>query len=215
MGRTPHRRAGLELVPSASAARATAVACTDAIRSRLGAIARDFWDVGELLRKMQDERLYQALGHETFRAYLDAELAVAANQAYKMIRIVRAFVRGDAERVGVERADLLIGYAKLLGEDHDPGELVRTATPIGEKPVTEATVRELQEAISQLRRERALEQARGHAARQAKRATSDLERRVRKALGSASDLGRGTIQVTSNTVVVRFSRRALERRLRG
>jgi hypothetical protein len=200
-------------VPDARALQREAERLTRSIVDRLRDVTGAFWEIGTLLERIQNQKLYAALGYDSFRAYVDGALSVAATQAYTMIRVVRSYTRSDAEALGLGRAAELISYAKALG-DIDPGQLVREGAAIGDKPLREASLREIQ-AAARAERE----------AKVARRRPSPRERlrkREAKAIAAALraahkqlDLGRGLIEVREDEVIVRFARTALAKRLVG
>lgn len=189
--------------------RTDAIRITDAIRQDLGAATRVFWGIGNNLRRLADEKLYLALSYATLREYIAAELDIAASQAFKMMRVVRAFTQSDADKVGLERAALLITYAKAVGHG-DPGELVRADATIGSTPASQASRGELSEAIRELRGAKRAKRARSQSARNAARQAKTIAQRVH-ALARDEHLGRAKVEVRDTEVVIRLSRASLAR----
>ena len=197
-------------VVSASGRRA-AIALTDAIKLDLRSIGALFWEVGEKLRRVSDERVYTQLGYATFREYLDGELSVSARQAFKMVAIVRAYVRDDAEAIGFERGAALITYARAHGSAVDPGQLVRDDAAIGDKPISACSVRDLRAAAMEARRQRLLSRSRSQAARSEARRVKEVVQALRRFAGE-HDLGRVKIVKRKGIVVLHLTYEHLDKR---
>lgn len=185
---------------------------TQKIVDRLRDVTGAFWEIGTLLERIQEQKLYAALGYDTFRAYVDGALSVAATQAYMMIRVVRSYTRADAESLGLGRAAGLISYAKALGTATDPGRLVRENAAVGDKPVRDASLREIQAAVRAEREAKAARRKPSPRERLRKREAEAIAAALRAA-HKELDLGRGAIEVRDDEVVVRFARAALAKRL--
>lgn len=199
-------------VPELAAQRAEALRLTKQISAQIVDIARAFWDVGRALEDVRRHKLYAALGYDTFRAYVDAELSVAATQAYAMIRVVQTFTREDAAKVeSLDRAVALITYGRAV--DKEPGELVRTEALVAGKPAHTAPIRDILNASRAQRDQVAKKKARNPAALARRRADDRLAAKLR-AFHREHALGRAVITVSAGEVVVRFSRDAIARRLR-
>ena len=197
--------------PISTSVRQTAIALTAAINTDLRSIAAMFWEIGEKLRRVSDEKLYAELGYATFRAYLDGELNVTSRQAFKMVACVRAYVRDDAEAIGFERGVALITYARAHGGSVDPGRLVREDAPIAGKPVSTCTVRDLKAAAHEARRQRLLSRSRSQAARTEARRAKEVVQALRRFLGE-HDLGRVKIAKRKDAVVLRLAFDHLDKR---
>jgi len=197
--------------PALDPQRARAEELTAAVIAELGLVASTFWSIGEKLHELIDERLYQALGHSTFAEYVEQRLDVAIAQAYKMVRVVRNYTRGDAERIGLERAVALIPYAKLLGTD--PGLLVRDNALVGDVPVSEVSRRDIQRAAAERRAEAERRRSRAPAARQEAQATRRAVDGVRKLLAAAGIAHTKAAHVASaDEIVIRIPRSTLLKR---
>ncbi|MFO0745090.1 MAG: hypothetical protein U1F43_05345 [Myxococcota bacterium] len=201
----------LPSVPDGRALRDEATRLTQVVVDRLRDITGAFWEIGNVLERIQSQKLYAALGYDSFRSYVDGALGVATTQAYMMIRVVRAYTRSDAESLGLERAAGLITYAKALGGTVDPGLLVRENAPVGDKPARVASLRDIQAAVRAQREARSAKRRRSPRERLRKREADAIAAGLRAA-HRAQDLGRGVVEVRDDEVVVRFSREALARR---
>ena len=189
-----------------------AIGLTNAIRQDFEQATSLFWGIGEKLAAIIARKLFAELEYPSFQAYLDGELSVAATQAYKMVRVVRHFVRADAERLGLECADALIPYAKELRVD--PGLLVRENALVGDKPVTAASVRDIRGAVQAVRAATRERLDRAPARRAKKREAKALLQALRAVLVDAQ-LGRPVITVAKDGFVVRISKTAVMKHARG
>jgi hypothetical protein len=200
------------VVDDAADRRRQAIELTNGIRQDFKQATKLFWGIGQKLEVVLERKLFTELGYTRFLSYRDGELALAATQAYKMVRVVRHFVRADAERLGLECADALIPYAKQLRVD--PGLLVRENALVGDKPITVATVRDIRGAARAARAATRARLDRAPAAREKKREAKALLRALRTALAEAR-LGRPAITVAADGFVVRVSRAAVVKHVRG
>lgn len=190
----------------ADEARARGEALTSAIVRDLATLTETFWLVGKKLHAMVDERLYLALGYDNFPAYVEGRLGVALAQAYKMVRVVRNYVQADAERVGIERADYLIRYAKHVGVD--PGELVRSDAQVGDKPLSQASVRDIAVATQAALKAKLAAQKTDPATRERNRENRAVSAHVTSVLSASGVRGAG-VKVVGNEVVIRLDRAKL------
>jgi len=114
-------------------------------------IAEEFYDIGVALRELLDKKLFAALGYATFAAMLEARDVMSLSQAHKLIRIVESLPRGKALDVGSEKAALLIGYADSTSEPDNAEWLLDTGKLPSGKPVSQASTRELADAVKKAR----------------------------------------------------------------
>lgn len=190
-------------------ARARAKALTAEIVADLQIITRTFWDIGARLEEVRDGQLFRALGYETFVDYIDAELGVEATQAYKMVRIVKSYVRGDAELIGLERAAALIRYARHAGVD--PGLIVRENRAVGDKPVRDATVREITVAANDASAEKRKAASRSPRVREKNKETRVLADGLRGLLLKGGIRG-ARVTADRDDLIIRVPRRAAHKR---
>lgn len=154
---------------------------TQEIADDLRVVGDTFWRIGERLHEIQQKRLYTTLGYETYTEYIQGRLDVALSQAKKMVRIVRNYVQGDAQALGLERAYALIGYAEAVGED--PGLLVRKKAKLGEATILEASKRDILEATKRVRAETSKRRGRSEAARRVAREHKAIREGIEQSLG--------------------------------
>lgn len=182
------------------------------IRGKLAQVAQCYWDVGDALRRIHDRKLYGLLGYVTFDAFLIGELPAIASQAEKMITVCRTYVRQDTAGLGLEKARILVTYANARKDGVDPGELVRSDAPVGGKPISAASVRDIRQAIRELREAAVVAQK----PTAAQRATNARRKAVVKALGRSlreAGLGKGEIIVKGDRVTIAFGLDAVARKL--
>jgi len=168
------------------------------MRRRMTDIVENFYDLGEALREMLEKKLYTAAGHASLRAFVEAEGLFSYAQANKLIAIVRRVPREDALRLGQERAFALVAYTDATPADDSPAGLVAADARVGAKPVSKASLREI-EAATRAVRSGAPKTA---AARDRARAEAATLKAVKKALrdaglaGAAVRLGRDKVHIT-------------------
>lgn len=192
--------------------RARAETLTDSIIVDLATLAQTFWQIGEKLHEIIDDRLFVSLGFDDFGDYVEARLGVAIAQAYKMVRVVRNYARGDAEKLGLERATSLVRYAKHVGVD--PGELVREDAVVGDKPVSLASVRDIDLAARAVYLAKKAARSRAPAARAVKREDRRMTEELAALLASQNIRG-ARITVAKGDLVIRLDRAKLRKQLLG
>ena len=212
--KTPSTRSLPKVSQTASSGelRARGETLTDSIIADLATLTETFWRVGEKLHAVIDERLFLALGYQDFGKYVDARLGVAIAQAYKMVRVVRNYARGDAEKLGLERATSLVRYAKHVGVD--PGELVRADAVVGDKPVLQASVRDIDAAARAAYAAKREGRSRAPAARAVKREDRRMSEALAALLMTANIRG-ARITVAKGDLVIRLDRAKLRKLLLG
>lgn len=196
-------------VPAVDRDRARAEALTSEILVDLATLSETFWQVGEKLHALVNERLFTKLGYETFPDYVEARLGVAVGQAYKMVRVIRNYVRADAERLGVERSDSLIRYAKHVGVD--PGELIRQDAVVGTRPVSQASVREIEAAANAAYKAKVEARSRAPAVRRVHRENRAIADELKRLLLDAGIRG-AKLSVAKGELVIRLDRAHLAKR---
>lgn len=199
--------------PVSTVSRAAVIALTDQVRVHLATVAQTFWDIGILLARVRDEGLYDKLGYASFADYTSSEFRLQLRQVEKMVAIGRAYARADAVDLGVERSAALIGYAKLLRPQVDPGELARADATVGGRPVSACNVDDIRAATAALREERRL--ARGRAP-DARRVASENKALVKAVHAFTKDaaIGRARVSIQRGEVVLRFPRAAFKARMK-
>jgi len=181
------------------------------IERRKSVIVESFYDLGVALRELLRRELYRALGHPSFKALLEERRVMSEAQAYKLIALVEHLPREEALRLGQEKAAALVAYAEATPEPDRPAELARTDAPIGGKPLSKVSVRDLKAAAVASRAKRPARTA-TPAARERRRHEAVLVKAARAALRRAG-IARAKVVVKGAQVVATFAASAVERLL--
>jgi hypothetical protein len=179
------------------------------IQRRKQRITEDFYDVGEALRELLRKKLYKPLGHASFEALLGAHDIMSPAQARKLVSLVEHVPRDEALSLGQEKAYELVAYTAATPDADVPAELVRDDAKIGDKPLSKASVREIRVAAKQARATNTKAPT-TKAARERARRDTNLVAAARKVLRPLG-LGRASIQVKSEKVVITVAASMLER----
>ncbi|MCS6902476.1 MAG: hypothetical protein NZX77_22290 [Polyangiaceae bacterium] len=76
-------------------------------------LAKNFFDLGLVLRDIQDQRLFDAKGFQNFEAFVEREIDLSKSSALRLIKLVSTFPREQALEMGFDRA--LEALAQLEG----------------------------------------------------------------------------------------------------
>ena len=151
MPRPPANRAALHELKTA----------TREVQRLKAAIGRNFYELGKVLARVRDRKLYEAGGHLTFDAYLRAEVSISRASAFKFIDIAETFSEKIARALGPEKLAAALRYVNLTPEDEAPGDVPDLLVPVvskdgrrARKSIREATVSEVDAAARALRRTR-------------------------------------------------------------
>ncbi len=115
-------------------------------------IAEDFYDIGLALSELLKKKLYLALGHKSFREMLSARDVMSWSRAKQLVEIVDTMDRERALSLGSEKAYALARYTAATPEPDTPEWLLSTGAKVGDKPVAEASLREIREATRDVRK---------------------------------------------------------------
>lgn len=121
------------------------------IKERVVALKTDIGinllELGHLFKRMRDEHLYAALGHDTFNDFLgDPEVSMSRTAVYGFIEIWEVFI----ERLKREQTEIAgIDYSKLLKicpvVDRDPDEWISKASELSRSDLIKEVKAELGE----------------------------------------------------------------------
>jgi len=124
-----------------------------------GEVARSFWDLGDSLCRVQDKKLYQAKGYQTFEEYLEKGVKIGRTNAYQLMKLARNFSREIAIKYGKEKLLCAIDYAKATPEPDLPLDVTRYTIPAKnragkaiEKTFKQASVRDIKRAAALLKK---------------------------------------------------------------
>jgi hypothetical protein len=176
------------------------------VERRKQRIVEDFYDIGLALRELRDDKLYEALGHPSFEALLDAHALMSSSSAKKLIAVVEHVSREQALRLGREKAYALVAYAAATPEADVPEELAARDAEIAGKKVSALSTRELEAAASDARRRAKPPTPKERAAEKARRAAVASLRRFAK----RTRLGALEIAVRGNRILVALTLEQVE-----
>jgi hypothetical protein len=129
-GKTPkasiRRPEGAEELKAKIGALASA---TSQIRALKRTLNKSFYEIGQILRKIEIERLYEVKGYGSFEAFVEREIDLGKNLSLKIVRIVQVFLREAALAAGVER--LSAALDALDGEEPEAAPGSPSATSSG------------------------------------------------------------------------------------
>jgi hypothetical protein len=118
---------------STSLAKSAKVHATDLLERivvRKNDIARAFYDIGVSLAELHEKKLYAALGYESFDAMLTDRDVMSVQYARRLIQVVGAFDRQQAQRLGPEKAYALVRYTANTKLGDDPAEYIEEGFPV-------------------------------------------------------------------------------------
>ena len=126
---------------------------TAAVAALKGDAARVFYELGTLLRRVEDEALWRAGGYASFTAYLESEVDLARSTARRCIEVSRHFNLDISERYGFDKLWRGLRYLELTRRQEKPGDLIAADLRLrGDDgrffhvPFHEATGRQIDEA---------------------------------------------------------------------
>jgi hypothetical protein len=73
------------------------------IRSYRKNLNKGFFDIGTVLRDVQQRKLYEAKGYGSFEAFLEREIDLGKTTALKLIKVSMVFVKASALEYGMDR----------------------------------------------------------------------------------------------------------------
>ena len=121
------------------------------IRQLMSRIAEHSHTMGTLLNELQIRRAHIALGYRSFADMLKGEGLPHKTTAYKYIQVSQAFTAKQLRALGPTRAFALIELTRET-EAHDVARvLFENDAVIGDKPVSESSVRDIRRVTAALR----------------------------------------------------------------
>lgn len=197
-------RAKAEKAASLARKKTRASALLALIARRKQRMVEDFYDVGEALRELLDQKLYAALGHASFEAMLAAHDVMGLSQAKKLIALVTNVPREHALALGQEKAYALVAYTAATPEPDAAAELATSDARVGGKPISKASVRDLQAATKAVRAKARAGKPRSKAEVAAAKAVRVARSNVAAALKKAG-ITRAKVEATAKEIVVRLT----------
>ena len=159
----------------AKSTKAHAIDLLERVVVRKNDIARAFYDIGVSLAELHEKKLYGSLGYDTFEAMLIDRNLMSAQYARRLIQVVGAFDRHQAQRLGAEKAYALVRYTVSTKLADDPAEYIEEGFPVAggkRRPIDEVGIKDITAAT----RSAVLKQKGQHGASEA----------ARKAAGTAA-----------------------------
>jgi hypothetical protein len=89
-------------------------AATSQIKALKRAIQKNFFDVGQQLDRIREDKLYEVKGYGSFESFVEREVDIDKVTCMRLARVARSMVREAALEVGMERA--CAAMAALDGE---------------------------------------------------------------------------------------------------
>lgn len=197
-------RATQEKAASTERKKARATELLALIGRRKERMLEDFYDVGEALRELLEQKLYAALGHASFEAMLSEHDVMGARQARKLIALVSEIPRAQALALGQEKAYALVAYTAATPEPDAAAELAKKDAKIGKKPISQASVRDLQDAAKAVHAKRRAAAPKSPAAKAAAASARAAHTAVLAAIRKLG-IARPEIETTADRVVVRIT----------
>lgn len=96
---------------------------TNQIKALKRAFQKNFYEVGELLAKVQSERLFEVKGYGSFESFVEREIDLGTQLCLSATRIFQTLQREAALAAGLERASAAV--AALDGTTAEPRESAR------------------------------------------------------------------------------------------
>jgi len=178
------------------------------IHALQGNITSGFWEIGRILRDIQDNRYFGTLGFETLEQLCEARLGFSKAVASKLITVATQLPKPEAIKIGQERAYAVIAYTRALKWNGalDPADLIRRDAPIVPgKPLSSTPVREILAARPP--------KPKRLAERKASADDAATERALKRQLGVLG-VPRGEVEVRAGKVTVTWSRAQIDKLLR-
>jgi hypothetical protein len=118
--RTP---AGADELKQKIGALATATA---QIRHLKRTLQKSFYEIGSILRDIEERRLYEVKGYGSFEAFLEREIDLGKQTGLRLTRAVHVFQRDAAVQVGFDR---VVAALAVFDGEVDPTAAPPAATP--------------------------------------------------------------------------------------
>lgn len=90
---------------------------------------RNFYEIGELLQRIRDQRLYEVKGYGSFEAYVERETNLGQQFCAQVVRIHETFLSDAAHRLGFSRLS-----AALAALDDEPSGVTAVESLRGGRP---------------------------------------------------------------------------------
>lgn len=92
---------------------------TNQIKALKRALQKNFYEVGEILTKVQQERLFEVKGYGSFEAFVEREVDLGTQTCLSTARIFQTLQREAALAAGFERASAAVAALDGASEQRD------------------------------------------------------------------------------------------------
>ncbi len=150
------------------------------IRKRSTRMAEDAHAVGKALEELSEERVYSALGYDSFAKLLDGEKLMGRTTAHRLMSIAQTYSAEQVKALGVRKAYALLSYADATPKLDHAALLYSTNARIGNKRVESMTIRDINEAAKRVRDSSGRPKPRSGPEKLARTAARKLQARLRK-----------------------------------
>lgn len=83
-------------------------AATNQIKALKRSFQKNFYEVGEILAKVQSDRLFEVKGYGSFESFVEREIELGTQACLSATRIFQTLQRGAALAAGLERASAAV-----------------------------------------------------------------------------------------------------------
>ena len=83
--------------------------CTNQLKALRKNLAKNFYEIGQLLREVQSKRLYEPRGYTSFDAFIERETELGKELGLKIARIAGLFTKEGAMEMGLDRLVQALG----------------------------------------------------------------------------------------------------------
>lgn len=128
---------------------------TETIHQARSEAGRNLWVIGESLRRIREDALWESGSYSTFTDYLERGALVSRSFGYKLIKIAEQFNRPIAEQYGINKLQAVVKYIEVSPTDEQPGDVLAADIQIRDEqgrfvtvPLHDATTTQIEEATS-------------------------------------------------------------------
>jgi len=82
-------------------------------------LAKGFYDIGLVLKDVQERRLYEAKGYGTFEAFLEREMDLGKTTSLRLVKVAQTFLREAALELGMDKLFMAVIAMESEGSTPD------------------------------------------------------------------------------------------------
>ncbi|GAB4211196.1 MAG: hypothetical protein OHK0013_32640 [Sandaracinaceae bacterium] len=157
-------------------------ALLDTIGRKIATAEESFYEIGAALARLRDPAMFGAVGFDTFEALLASIPKLSREVAYRCLRIATRFDEPTALALSQTKALALLTYVDATPEPDDAQALAEADAIIDGLPISKQTAEGILAAAAKARP--ASERRARPGETEARRAATELERRLGKATGA-------------------------------